>query len=39
MYEIKIKYHSDHRKHRYKLVKEPKKQVSGFFINERLVSN
>ena len=34
--EIIRKYHSDHRKHRYELVKEPKKQCNRIFIDEKL---
>ena len=34
--EITIEYHSDHRKYRYELVEEPKKQVIGIFIEEKL---
>ena len=34
--EITIKYHSDHRKHRYELVEEPKKKVNRTFIDEKL---
>ena len=34
--EITIKYHSDHRKHRYELVEEPKKQCNRIFIDEKL---
>ena len=34
--EITMKYHSDHRKHRYKLAEEPKKQVKRIFIDEKL---
>ena len=30
------KYHSDHRKHRYKLVEEPKNYSKRIFINEKL---
>ena len=33
--EITIKYHSDHRKHRYELV-EPKKQVNRIFKDKKL---
>ena len=35
--ELRTKYHSDHRKHRYELVEEPKKQCYRIFINEKLV--
>ena len=34
--EITTKYHSDHRKYRYKLVEEPKKQVNRIFIHGKL---
>ena len=34
--EITIKYHSDHRKHGYKLVEEPKQQCNRIFIDEKL---
>ena len=34
--KITIKYHSDHRKHRYELVDEPKKQDNRIFIDEKL---
>ena len=34
--EITRKYHSDHRKHRFELVEEPKKQVNRTFIDEKL---
>ena len=34
--EITTKYHSDHRKHRYELVEEPKKQCNRIFIDEKL---
>ena len=33
-WEITIKYHSDHRKHRYELVNETKKQCSIIFIDK-----
>ena len=36
--EITIKYHSEHRKHRYEPVEEPKKQVNRIFIDEKLAS-
>ena len=36
MREIAIKYYSDHRKHRYELVEEPKKQSNRIFIDEEL---
>ena len=36
MEEITTKYHSDHRKHCYDLVYEPKSQWSGSFIDEKL---
>ena len=34
--EIPIKYNSDHRKHRYELVQDPKKQASRIFTGEKL---
>ena len=34
--EITIKYHSNHRKYRYELVEEPKKQVNRISIDEEL---
>ena len=34
--EITIKYHSDHRKHRYDLAEEPKKQVNRISIDEKV---
>ena len=34
--EITIKYHSDHRKHRYELVDKPKKQYNRILIDEKL---
>ena len=34
--KITIKYHSDHPKHRYELVEEPKKQVNRIFIDKKL---
>ena len=34
--EITTKYNSNHRKHRYELVEEPKKQVNIIFIGEKL---
>ena len=34
--EITTKYNSNHRKHRYGLVEEPKKQVNRVFINKQL---
>ena len=34
--EITIKYHSDHRKHRYELVEEPKKQANRTFIDKKI---
>ena len=37
MREITIKYHSDHRKHIYGLVEEPKKQCNRIFTEEKLV--
>ena len=33
-----IKYLWDHRKHRYELVDEPKKQPNRIFIRQKLVS-
>ena len=36
MREIAIKYHSDHRKHRYELAEEPEKQCNRIFIDEKL---
>ena len=36
MREIAIKHYSDHRKHRYELVEEPKKQCNIIFIDEEL---
>ena len=33
--EITIKHHSSHRKYRYELVTEPKKQCSRIFIDEK----
>ena len=34
--EITEKYHFDHRKHRYELVDEPKKQCNRIFMDEKL---
>ena len=34
--EFTIKYHSDHRKHKYELDEEPQKQVNRIFIDESL---
>ena len=34
--EITTKYNSNHRKHRYELVEEPKKRVNRIFIDEKL---
>ena len=34
--EITIKYHSDHRKHKYEIINEPKKQPNRIFIDEQL---
>ena len=34
--ETAIKYNSNHKEHRYKLVDEPKKLVNRIFINEKL---
>ena len=36
MREFTIKYHSDHRKHKYELDEEPQKQVNRIFIDENL---
>ena len=36
MQEIAIKYHSSHRKQRYELVEEPKKQVNRVFIDKKI---
>ena len=36
MGEITAKYHSDHRKHRYEQVDEPKKQCNMILIDEKL---
>ena len=36
LWEITIKYHSDHRKHWYELVEEPKKQVNRILIDKKL---
>ena len=36
MREITTKYNSNHRKHRYELVEEPKKQVNRIFIDKKL---
>ena len=36
MREITTKYNSNHRKHRYELVEEPKKQVNRIFVDEKL---
>ena len=33
--EVTIKHHSDHRKHWYKLVEEPKKQCKRIFIDKK----
>ena len=33
--EITTKYNSNHKKHRYELVEEPKKQVNGIFIGQK----
>ena len=37
MREITTKYNSNHKKYRYELVAEPKKQVNRLFVNEKLV--
>ena len=34
--EVTIKYHSDHRKHKYELIEEPKKQFNSIFMEEKL---
>ena len=34
LWEITIKYHSNHKKDRYELVGEPNKQVNRIFIDE-----
>ena len=34
--EITIRYHLHHRKHRYEIVAEPRKQCNGIFIDEEL---
>ena len=34
--EITIKYHSNHRKHRYELAEQPRKQCNTIFMNEKL---
>ena len=34
--EITRKYNSNHRKHRYELIEEPKKQANRIFIDEKL---
>ena len=36
MREITTKYNSNHRKHRYELVEEPKKEVNRIFIDKKL---
>ena len=36
MREIIIKYLSDHRKRKYEIVEDPKKQVNRIFIDEKL---
>ena len=36
MREITIKSHSDHRKHKYELAEEPKKQVNRISIEKKL---
>ena len=33
--EITIKFHSDHRKYRYELIEEPKKQINRIIIDEK----
>ena len=32
-----INNHSNHRKHRYELVKEPKKHIKRIFLDQKLV--
>ena len=34
--EVTIKYDSDHRKHKYELIEEPKKQFNSIFMEEKL---
>ena len=36
MQEVKIKYNSDQRKHRYELVDKVKKQINRMFIDKKL---
>ena len=36
MREITTKYNTNHREHRYELIKEPKKQVNSIFMDEKL---
>ena len=36
VWEIMIKYHSDHRKHKYKLVEEQKNLCNKIFIDEKI---
>ena len=36
--EITIKYHSNHRKHRYEVVTESKKQCNRIFIDKKISS-
>ena len=37
--EVSTKQNSNHRKHRYELLEEPKKQVNRIFIDETLALN
>ena len=39
VWEITIKYHSDHRKHRCELVDETKKQCNRILIDENIIIN
>ena len=36
VWEIKIKYNRNHRKHRYEPIQEPKKKFNRTFIDEKL---
>lgn len=36
MQEVKIKYNSDQRKHRYEIVDKVKKQINRMFIDKKL---
>ena len=38
MREITIKHHSDHRRHRYELAEEPKKQCNRICIDKKLAT-